>query len=65
MFCISLRPNRKIKLVYAPPRVAVMVQKVVNEVNSLCTRRHQVKTATRNKLGVWQFTMAASLAGGS
>jgi len=64
MFCISLRPNRKIKLVFAPPRVAVMVQKVVNEVNSLCRRRHQVKTATKNKIGSWQFTMAADILGG-
>lgn len=64
MFCISLRPNRKIKLVYALSRVVVMVQKVVNEVNSLCTRRHQVKTATRNKLGAWEFTMAADILGG-
>jgi len=63
MFCISLRPNRKIRLVYALPRVAVRVQKVVNEVNSLCRRRHQVKTATRNKLGVRQFTMAADILG--
>jgi len=63
MFCISLRPNRKIKLVYAPPRVAESVQKVVNEVDNLCTRRHQVETATRNKLGVWKFTMAADILG--
>jgi len=63
MFCISLRSNRKIQLVYAPPRMAVMVQKVVNEVNSLCTRRHQVKTATRNKLGAWKFTLAADILG--
>ena len=63
MFCISLRPNRKIKLVYAPPRVAESVQKVVNEVDNLCTRTHQVETATRNKLGVWKFTMAADILG--
>ena len=31
MFCISLRPHRKIELVHAPPKVAVIVQKVANE----------------------------------
>merc|ERR1712013_917138 len=60
MFCISLRPHRKIELVHAPPKVAMIVQKVANEVNSLYTGQH-METPTKDKLGVLQFTMAADL----
>jgi len=60
MFCISLRPHRKIELVHAPPKVALIVQKVANEVNSLYTGHH-LETPTKDKLGVLQFTMAADL----
>ena len=60
MFCISLRPHRKIELVHAPPKVAMIVQKVTNEVNSLYTGHH-LETPSKDKLGVLQFTMAADL----
>ena len=61
MFCISLRPFRKVELIHAPPRVAGLVQKVANEVNSLYTGQSCLETPSKDKLGVMQFTMAANL----
>merc|ERR1712110_189171 len=61
MFCISLRPFRKVELIHAPPRVAGLVQKVANEVNSLHTGQSCLETPSKDKLGVMQFTMAANL----
>merc|ERR1711963_401599 len=50
-----------IHLVNAPPSVAVRVQRVANEVNSLYEKFTQ--TPTTDKLGVIQFTMAADVFG--
>lgn len=61
MFCISLRPFRKVELIHAPPRVAELVQRVANEVNSLYTGQTYLETPSKDKLGVMQFTMAADL----
>jgi len=64
MFCISLQPKRMIHLVNAPPSVAVRVQRVANEVNSLyckSSREDFRPTPTTDKLGVVQFTMAADV----
>ena len=61
MFCISLRPFHKIELIHAPPTVAACVRRVANEVNCLCTRLDSFETRSKNKLGVLQFSMAASL----
>ena len=61
MFCISLQPKRMIHLVNAPPSVAVRVQRVANEVNSLYEKF--TRTPTTDKLGVIQFTMAADVFG--
>jgi len=61
MFCISLQPKRLIHLVNAPPSVAVRVQRVANEVNSLYFSF--TRTPTTDKLGVIQFTMAADVFG--
>ena len=65
MFCISLQPKRMIHLVNAPPSVAVRVQRVANEVNSLYykswTGKDFRQTPTTDKLGVVQFTMAADV----
>ena len=66
-FCISLQPKRMIHLVNAPPSVAVRVQRVANEVNSLYykswTGKDFRQTPTTDKLGVIQFTMAADVFG--
>ena len=61
MFCISLRPFHKVELIHAPPTVAACVRRVANEVNCLCTRLDSFETRSKNKLGVLQFSMAASL----
>ena len=61
MFCISLQSKRMIHLVNAPPSVAVRVQRVANEVNSLYFSF--TRTPTTDKLGVIQFTMAADVFG--
>ena len=61
MFCISLQPKRMIHLVNAPPSVAVRVQRVANEVNSLYFSF--TRTPTTDKLGVLQFDMAADVFG--
>ena len=61
MFCISLRPFRKVELIHAPSRVAVLVHRVADEVNSLYTGQSYLETPSKNKLGVMQFTMAADV----
>merc|ERR1712130_317732 len=61
MFCISLRPFRKVELIHAPPRVVACVQRVANEVNSLYTGQSHLETPSKDKLGVMQFTMAADV----
>ena len=61
MFCISLRPFRKVELIHAPPRVVVCVQRVANEVNSLYTGQSYLETPSKDKLGAMQFTMAADI----
>merc|ERR1711963_74028 len=61
MFCISLRPFRKVELIHAPPRVVVCVQRVANEVNSLYTGQSYLETPSKDKLGAMQFTMAADV----
>ena len=66
MFCISLQPKGMIFLVNAPPRVAVKVQRVANEVNGLYGLYKSpcedfIRTPTTDKLGVVQFTMAADV----
>jgi len=67
MFCISLQPKRMIHLVNAPPSVAVRLQRVANEVNSLYykswTGKDFRQTPTTDKLGVIQFDMAADVFG--
>merc|ERR1719495_2707855 len=50
-----------IHLINAPPSVAVRVQRVANEVNSLYEKF--TRTPTTDKLGVIQFTMAADVFG--
>ena len=61
MFCISLRPFRKVELIHAPSRVAVLVHRVADEVNSLYTGQSGLETPSKDKLGVTQFTMAADV----
>ena len=46
MFCISLRPFKKIELIHAPPKVVACVQRVANEVNGLYTGKSPVKTSS-------------------
>ena len=61
MFCISLRPSRKVELIHAPPKVVGCVGRVANEVNSLYTGKSYLETPSKYKLGVIQFTMAADV----
>ena len=61
MFCISLRPFRKVELIHAPSRVAVLVHRVADEVNSLYTGQSCLETPSKDKLGVTQFRMAADV----
>jgi len=61
MFCISLRPPRKVELINAPPKVVGCVERVANEVNSLYTGKSYLETPSKDKLGVIQFTMAADV----
>jgi len=61
MFCISLRPFHKIEMIHAPPMVAACVKRLANEVNSLNTRQDSFETRSKDKLGVLQFSMSASL----
>jgi len=61
MFCISLRPFKKVELIHAPPNVVACVQKVANEVNSLYTGKSSMETPSKEKFGVMQFRMAADV----
>merc|ERR550525_1266137 len=62
MFCLNLRPYRKIELIHAPPAVVDCVRKVANEVNGLSAGNNDnVETPTKDKLGALQFKMSDRL----
>merc|ERR1711953_1229444 len=62
MFCLNLRPYRKIELIHAPPAVVDCVRKVANEVNSLSAGNNDnFETPSKDKLGALQFKMSDKL----
>ena len=62
MFCLNLRPYRKIELIHAPPAVVDCVRKVANEVNGLSAGNNDnVETPSKDKLGALQFKMSGWL----
>jgi len=62
MFCLNLRPYRKIELIHAPPAVVDCVRKVANEVNGLSAGNNDnVETPSKDKLGALQFKMSDRL----
>merc|ERR1712110_334812 len=61
MFCLNLRPYRKIELIHAPPAVVDCVRKVANEVNGLSAGNDNVETPSKDKLGALQFKMSDRL----